>query len=418
MTITKIPTLFNNFYLFIKTIIKKIPSSFYNITLIVFVWRLSLEAINQFLAPLVNQYYNSIPFKESFYRWNRWDGGWYRSVVITGYHYINTTTQQNVAFFPAFPALVRLIHNVTQIPYLFSGLLLNFTLTVGTAFIAYKLSMIFILKYTSKSNQTNDYLPAIIAIALPTSFYFGAFYADALLVFGLISAIYFGLKSKYLLAAMFGGLASGTNPIGIVAIPTLLFMFIEQEHIFLDYKNKIKQSIVKLVSMIFLGSWGLITYMLYLWIRFGNPIVFYKVEKAWGRSSATNFLTNLVNIWNTYYINIFNIHYFGDAHFEYLIGLSDAIIPILALILLIITGCKKIWWLFIYILLITIIPMSTGTLSSMNRFSLNLLPAFIFAYILIPSRQQKYSWSIVYLSVVTEIILVTVYLVNSTYLVG
>ena len=404
--------------------------NFWKIFSIVLVWRICLEFINQFVVPLVDRYGNISSLIDGLSRWRAWDGEWYFGIITTGYHYsssIATSVPQNVAFFPGFPAIVRLVHNISRLPYLYAGLLSNFLLTVGIVYIACELYAIFVEKYTSKINKPESKLtnfwPAIIVLSLPTTFIFAAFYADALLVFCLMLAIYLGLKKRYILAAVFAGFASGVNPIGVIAAPALLLMFIEQESLLAKLANSfvgtVKKYTLKTLTMSILSINGILIYMLYLWHRFSNPLAFYKVEKAWGRASSSSFFSNLSYIWRIYYAHLFNLSYFGNYRFELLISLSDMLIPILAIVIIVISIYKKAWWLAIYSLLLILVPISTGTLVSLNRYALGLIPALIFIFALASKKRQKYAWIIVSLTAVTEIIFTVIFLQNFIlYLVG
>src|SRR6266498_2771363 len=44
----------------------------------------------------------------------RWDAGWYLQIVTDGYQYspLDTNTQQNIVFFPAYPMLVRIVGRI------------------------------------------------------------------------------------------------------------------------------------------------------------------------------------------------------------------------------------------------------------------------------------------------------------------
>ena len=406
----------------------KLPESLGQIFLIVFIWRVCLEAINQFIVPLIGSYGGVSSFIDGITRWGSWDGNWYLGIVTTGYHYnsvIASTVQQNVAFFPGFPFVVRMFHDIFRLSYLYSGLLINFLLTVGIVFIACELYVIFCQKYNHTNQKQADtkltnIWPVIIVLSLPTVFFFAAFYADALLVFCLMSAIYFGLKKKYLMSAIFAGLATGVNPIGVVAAPAILIMFIEQELVLKNsIKSIIKKYFLKLIAISLLSINGIIFYMLYLWYRFKDPLAFYKSEKAWGRASSSSFFSNMSNIWHAYYPHFFNLTYFGNAKFEYLIALSDMILPFLALIILIISIHKKVWWLFTYTLILILLPISTGSLGSLNRFALGLIPALIFIYALLSKKIIKYIWIPISLMAITQIIFIVIFLQNLIlYLVG
>lgn len=406
--------------LYLMKIFKRIPSTYYFMFFLIISWRFCLEIINQFIMPLINNRLIGTSFSQSLYRWSNWDGGWYSDVIKVGYQYIHTKTllQQNVAFFPAYPILVKIVNFITTVNFIYAGLLLNILITFGIVILSFNLFELFIKKYNKTQYQKYSLFPIVLPLLLPTSFYFASFYSDALLVFCLIASIYFGLKNKYILAAFFGGMASGTNPIGIVAIPTLLIMLFQQEKILnKSLTNIFKSNYKKFLSIILIGGSGLFLYITYLWMRFNSPLAFINVEKAWGRSSATNFFRNISKIWNTYYIHIFNFHFFNYVRFGYLIALSNMTIPIIALLMLIVLAYKKVWWLFTYTLLSVLIPMSTGTLTSINRFSLILIPVFLFTYSIVPQPKQKYIWIIMGVSAMIQICLVSLFL-SSFYFVG
>src|SRR5436190_5624352 len=60
----------------------------------------------------------------------RWDAGWYLQIVTDGYQYspLDTTTQQNIVFFPAYPMLMRIVGRILgghMIGYVSAGMLVS-----------------------------------------------------------------------------------------------------------------------------------------------------------------------------------------------------------------------------------------------------------------------------------------------------
>lgn len=393
---------------------------------IVLFWRIVLEALNQLIVPLIGSYGGVSSVRSGLFRWVNWDGQWYYSIVTRGYQYnpdIAKTTMQNVAFLPGFPALVRIVHDITRLSYTYSGLFTNFILTIGIIYIAYGVVNIFLQKY-NKQSIGNPYIsniwPAMIVLCLPTSLFFAAYYSEALLVFCLLMTIYLGLRKKYIVAAIFAGLATGVNPIGVVGAPSLLVMFMQQE----DIMNNslifiIRQYFLKIIGIGLLSVNGILIFMAYLWYRFNDPLAFYKSESAWGRSSSKNILSNLGHIWQTSYSHIFSLTFFGDAKFEYLINLSDMLVPVLGLAIIIISLYKKVYWLAVYAFVLVLLPISTGSVGSLNRFALGLLPALLFIYTLLSRKIKKFLWLPLGLMATMQIVFTVIFLQNFIlYLVG
>ena len=59
-----------------------------------------------------------------------WDGQWYLKIATRGYEY-DPHEQSNVAFFPAFPVLVALLHEATSLPFHIAGLAVSHGFLIG-----------------------------------------------------------------------------------------------------------------------------------------------------------------------------------------------------------------------------------------------------------------------------------------------
>ena len=386
--------------------------------LIVSIWQLCLQLINQFVLPLINQnnLINKSPNIGILTNWFRWDSGWYYYIAKTGYHYVHTIKPipQTVVFFPAFPLIDRVIHFLTGLSYAFSGLLINYLFTIGIIFIIIKIWPILIAKYSKNDSEyklKNYYLPLILILSIPTIFVFSSFYSDATLVFFILLALYLAFKKKYLFAALSAGVASATIITGVVAVIGLVFIYIEQEEVFkLKPNDMIKEHLLKLIGLGLVGVWGLLYYMLYLQLRFKAFFSFYTDEKAWGRNGGS-FLDNLKNIWIDNYAKIFDPKFFG-SHATYLINITD-MLAVLAILFIIIWSIKhKSLWLGVYSFVALILPISTGSISSMNRFFLILIPGVIFFLATLNKKFYNYLYFLLPILFISEIILMVYFLSN------
>lgn len=265
---------------------------------------------------------------------------------------------------------------------------------------------------STRLHSKEFYLPIAFTLAVPTAFFFAAFYVEALLVFALVTSLYFGLTRRYWWAAIFAGLATGTKIIGIIAAPMLLILFIEQETILRSgLWTAVKTYGSKIIGIMTVSLSGLLAYMTYLGIRFGDPLIFYKSNKAWGRNEESFSLPTLLGN----YAHVLDPTAYGP-HINYLVSLSVLIVPIVALAIVAYGIYRKVWWMAAYTFLMIALPLSTGTLMSINRLALVLVPCAVYFAVITPRRFHIYVWLVIALMAVTEAILAAFFLQGSYFI--
>ena len=98
------------------------------------------------------------------------------------------------------------------------------------------------------------------------------------------------VKRNLLLAVILAGFAAATRNVGIFLIVPLMSEWIKG--------GGIKQGREKWHGLyLALAPSGLIIYMGYLWVRFGDPLLFYSSQKNWGRE-ATGPLAAATRAWD------------------------------------------------------------------------------------------------------------------------
>lgn len=358
---------------------------------LVVVWRLCLELINQAIVPYIQPPIYSNPgqppfpsphFYDGLMRWVTWDGGWYSTIVQKGYiilHHMHG--YETIAFFPMFPATVRILHDITRIPYQYVGLGLNVILTVAIVFALIKLTQLLAAGTGVKDGIRLGKIAAVVLLLNPASFFLIAFYADAILVLSVLLAVYFGLRRWYWLAAIAAAVATATKSIGVALLPVLFVMYLQDHGAELkDLPKFIRRYLLKLVGMMVVSALGIITYMAYLWHRFGDPLAFLRIEKYWSRTGSGS---PLGRIWHDAYARIGDVGFFGD-HINYMYRLYLMAIPIIIagfVVYMLIRHRLRYAWLAVLCVLTVAIPMSTGILDSLNRYVLVMAP--LISYILV-----------------------------------
>lgn len=336
------------------------------------VWRISLF----FFAWLAN--FSALPYQPSFprselltqfnlpkfiYGFANFDGVHYLTIAKEGY----LTTGLIQAFFPVFPFFVFLLN------FFVNNLLLSSLIFSNISFVLFLLTIFYYIKL--KINKKIAQRLVLLFLFFPTSFFLGAIYNESLFLLLLALNLLFWERKKFFLFVITGLLLTATRIIGVFLPLSLLIVF------FLNFWQKksekklvqlIKQREIYLISFCFLG---LLSYMIYLWVHFNDPLYFFNVQDKFGASRQTNLVFFPQVIWR-YFKMFFTIPF--DLKFFYVF--QEFSLTIFFLYLLIISFFKKYkipLELSLFSLFSFFLPSLTGNFSSMPRYVLVCLSCFI-----------------------------------------
>lgn len=211
--------------------------------------------------------------------WFQFDAGWYYSIVTTGYAY-EPGQQSSIAFFPAFPGLVG------AVSWLFGDVQV-----VGTV-LALAAGLAAVLLYSRWVCARLPARSATIAVGVlllyPFSLYlYGAMYADSLFLLSALGAFLLLERRQYVLAGLVGALATAGRPVGVAVAAGLVVRMLELLAQDRDERGwgGVLRSVPRVrwrEAGVLLSGAGLLGWMTYLWIEFGNPLAFVEVESAPG----------------------------------------------------------------------------------------------------------------------------------------
>src|SRR3989344_5653397 len=209
-----------------------------------------------------------------------------------------------------------------------------------------------------------------ILFFFPLSLYFGSLYTESLFLLLLLSAFYFARRRHWLAASVVAALAGSTRLVGVFLLPALLWEWDLQS-------NNKKVSLLLSVTrspVTYVVPLGLLVYMVYLQINFGDPIYFWHAQPVFGAERSGSSIVLLPQVlWR--YLKIFKT--VPKNSLTFWIPFTELVSFFLAAVFLIIAHLKKIR--FSYLLFswpALIVPSLTGTLSSMPRYVLILFPIF------------------------------------------
>lgn len=337
------------------------------------IWRIFLFLIAALATFFITQFGNRFPYSDQVLKitglpswiwgFGNFDGVHYLRIAQNGYD-----AQYSQAFFPLYPMLIWVLNifpkdlNLdTRIfvdpSYFLTGLILSNLFFLFALILFYKLIRI-------DFSQKVSFASLILLITFPTSFYFGAIYTESLFLLLIIGAIYFTRKNNFLVAGLFGLLASATRIFGLVLI---LFLIIE---IYLKFKKGEILRNVQLTNSILgvlLTPFGTLFYMLYLRLNFNNPLYFFTSQPNFGAERSSENLILLPQVIYRYLKIFITVPATSPLFFNAFLEFSFTMITIITLLIFF----KKMRLsYFIFTLVCLILPTLTGTLSSMPRYSL------------------------------------------------
>ena len=207
---------------------------------------------------------------DSFFRW---DAGWYYVLVNEGYSYI-PGQQSNVAFFPLYPLLVKGLVTITGLNTPIAGFLVSNICLIFALFFTYKIAAIYLQE---------EFCTRVLVLILtfPVSFFFSSLYTESLYLLTISASFYFFYKENYIAAGIWGFLASLTR----LATGVLLIVAFAIDLLIKYWKErKLKISVI---SLLFVPC-GLLSYMYFLYSKFGDPWLFSTGSKRMGQNFKVN----------------------------------------------------------------------------------------------------------------------------------
>jgi hypothetical protein len=196
-----------------------------------------------------------------------WDSGWYARIASDGYWYA-PGRQSPVAFFPGYPLVVRAL-SVSGLDVWTAGVLLSLACGAAAAVLFHRWSS------TLAPAQAAD--AALVTLVLyPAAFFlFGTMYSDALFLLLVIGAFWAVEKDEVALATLLGAASTACRPMAPAVVCGLVARSVER-------RLRRGERIVARDLAPALAVVGFAAYAGFLWMRFGEPFAFAKVQAAPG----------------------------------------------------------------------------------------------------------------------------------------
>lgn len=218
--------------------------------------------------------------------WAKWDSQYYVDIATDGYWFV-PGAQSNVAFFPLYPLLMRVLA-----PFLGHNLILAGFVISNVAFLG---ALIFLYLLAELEVDSAAARRAIFYLALfPTAFFFSAVYTESLFLLLTIATMYFARKRLWLIAALAGMLAAATRNLGVVMWVLVMWEWLRAQgwrirsvtapQSWRGLRSGLWMRWIE-IAIIALIPLGLLLYMYFLNQNFERPLAFFETQSAFGREN-------------------------------------------------------------------------------------------------------------------------------------
>jgi hypothetical protein len=204
--------------------------------------------------------------------WSHWDGEHYVTLAMGGY--LHPPDNVSPAFFPMYPLLLR------SFAELFGGPISKEALSVwapliSLLFLPFALYFIYHIALEVRDESVARGTVLILAF-FPTTFFLNAAYTESLFLALSAGSVWaMRVRKDLLLACVLAGFAAATRNVGIFLVVPLMYEWIR------DVERFRWRGVYLL-----LAPGGLFVYMVYLWVRFGDPLLYYTAQESWGRHAT------------------------------------------------------------------------------------------------------------------------------------
>lgn len=238
------------------------------------------------MFPVTENHWVAEPVSQFLSTWAKWDSQYYVDIAVNGYWY-RPGQMSNVAFFPVYPFMMRLLSPLVGGSVVLAGFLISN--------LAYGGALVFLYLLTELELGPDAARRTVIYLSIfPTTFFFNAVYTESLFMCLTVASMYFARKRQWGLAALLGMISAATRNLGVLLWGLVMWEWLRSQGWSLktilssESWRSLRQGVwlhwfdLLVIAMIPLG---LAAYMLFLSQNFERPLAFIEAQSAWGREN-------------------------------------------------------------------------------------------------------------------------------------
>jgi hypothetical protein len=205
------------------------------------------------------------------------DGTWYKQIVSNGYTY-DPDHRSSVAFFPLYPLLSYVLSRITGLGHEVALL----TVSHICLLMAFVLAFIYVKRRTQSVPGLAIHVLLSMGL-MPATLFFRMTYSESLLLMLSILAL-LGMSYHWplIFIGLIVGIATASRPVGVGLLAPYLL------HCWHRFPTR-REFLRKLGLVLPIGCCGLIGYMCFQAISFGDPVAFAKAQFHWGGAREWSF---------------------------------------------------------------------------------------------------------------------------------
>ena len=209
----------------------------------------------------------------------QWDADlWYLEVARNGYTF-STTFPSSVPFFPMFPLLVRLVS------FVFHDMRIAGFVVSHSCLLAAGLFLHALVRAEYKDPRVSRVAVTFLMFN-PAAFFFSHAYSESTFLMFAIGSFFFAVKGRWLPACLFAMCLSATRNVGVLISVSLLIEYLRQ-HRDLPFFGLFRPRVLWLG----LAPLGLFAYLLFCYLKFGDPLAFLHASVIWDRKFVSPLVT-------------------------------------------------------------------------------------------------------------------------------
>lgn len=211
-----------------------------------------------------------VPFAGALGTWVHMDAVWYLKIVTKGYTY-SPVRGSLVDFFPLYPLVVWFVQHAlfwssSYSTALAAGFIVSWVSFLAACILLYRLTL-------DRFDAQVAYGAVILLAVFPFSFYDGAPFSESLYL-ALAIAAFLGIERReWGLASVAALLAGAERPPGLIVGGCVVLAYGLD---WLRTRHNLRANVLWLV----LTPLGTASYMLFTWVRFGDPMAYFKTSHA------------------------------------------------------------------------------------------------------------------------------------------
>jgi len=292
----------------------------------------------------------------------RFDSGWYFGVARHGYEFVEGG-RSNLAFFPAYPMLMRygaLALGGGRTNVYLAGVIVSWTAFCVASVLLYRLAR----QYVSDSQAVRA---SLLLMMFPFGFFYGVVYTEAVFLLCSVGAFLGFRQGRWFLGGLAGAALTATRVNGIVAWPALALVAFER------VRHKPEERTAAVVG-VFLVPMGLAAYSAFAYSLTGSPLEWMHSIERWDYHPGGYPWTPFVNLFlplakAPYAFLLQN----PTARYDLLNGLAA-----LFALLLLPRVVRTLGWGYALLILGNLwLPLSSGVFEGLGRYVAVLFPLFV-----------------------------------------